>query len=132
VLTDAEKERARYHLGYMATSGAASLQLGLPRPAQTVFLLEQAFGLLSNQDAIDRVRRLLCTLDKIECKLQDALCALQVEAVDALKLRESYPDLLEHEYIRWARRLADVLGVPLYPYADRFKGKVSSGNLRVL
>jgi len=136
VLTEEEKERVRYHLGYMETSFAASLQFGLPRPVQTIFIVEQAMNLLVNPFAVDRVRRVLWTLDDIEQKLQSALCTLVAEQLGDLKLRgaepgRTHPDLLEREYIRWARRLADILGVPLYPYSDRFKNRVNTGNLSV-
>ena len=53
-LTEEEKERVRYHLGYMETSfggnqTAASLQFGIPRPVQTMFLVEEAIqNLLTN------------------------------------------------------------------------------------
>lgn len=136
MLTEEEKERVRYHLGYMETSFAASLQFGLPRPVQTIFIVEQAMNLLVNPFAVDRVRRVLWTLDDIEQKLQSALCTLVAEQLGDLKLRgaepgRTHPDLLEREYIRWARRLADILGVPLYPYSDRFKNRVNTGNLSV-
>lgn len=130
-LTDEEKERIRYHLGYMESSFAASLQLGIPRPVQTIFLVEQAMVLLTNEYAIDRVRRVLWTLDQIESKLQSALCSMIAEQLGDLKLRADYPDKLEAEYVRWAKRLADIFGVPLYPYSDRFKPKVKAGNLSV-
>lgn len=136
MLTEAEKERVRYHLGYMETSFAASLQFGIPRPAQTIFLLEQALTLLNNPDAIDRVRRVLFTLDDIEEKLRSALCVLVAEKLGDITLRGAeagltYPDLLEREYVRWAKRLADIFGVPLYAYSDRFKGKQGTMNLTV-
>lgn len=135
-LTDEEKERVRYHLGYMETSFAASLQLGIPRPVQTIFLVEQALTMVANEYAEDRIRRVLWTLDQIEQKLQAALCVLIAEKLGDITLRgaqagETYPDLLEREYLRWAKRLADILGVPLYPYSDRFKPKVGAGNITV-
>lgn len=132
-LTEEEKERVRYHLGYMATSfgsqqAAASIAFGIPRPVQTMFLVEEAIqNLLTNAFAIDRVRRVLFTLDDIEEKLRSATCILVAEQVGELKLRgakrgETHPDLLEREYVRWAKRLADILGVPLYHYSSRFRG----------
>lgn len=131
-LTEQEKERCRYHLGYLGTSfggetAAASMAFGVPQPIQTVFLMEEAIqNLLTNPHAVERVRSILCTLDQLEDKLRNAACQLAVESVGDLKLRsskagETYPDLLEREYVRWANRLADVLGVPLYPFAKRFK-----------
>lgn len=127
MLTDQEKERVRYHLGYMETSfgsnqAAASLQLGIPRPAQTVFLLEEAISaLLTNTYALDRVRKILCVLDGMEEKIAAAACQLTAESIGDIKLRANLPDLLEREYVRWARRLADILGVPIYPFSMRFR-----------
>lgn len=132
-LTEEEKERVRYHMGYMATSfgstmEGASIQFGIPRPVQTVFLLEEAIQiLLTNPFAVDRVRKILQTLDDLEARLQNAACMLAVEQLGEIKLRSAEPgrtftDLIEREYVRWGRRLADVLGVPLYPYAHRYRG----------
>lgn len=131
-LTASEQERVRYHLGYLGTSfggeqAAASLAFGQPQPLQTVFLLEQAIQtLLTNPHVVMRVRRILAILDRLEEQLANVACQLSVESVGDVKMRgakagETYPDLLEREYRRWAMRLADILGVPIYPYADRFK-----------
>lgn len=137
-LTDQDKERARYHLGYMETSFAASLQLGIPRPVQTIFLLEQALGLLVNAYAVARVRKMLGYLDGIEDRMMCALPTLVAAQLGEMKLHplasqgKLLPDSLEHEYVRWAKRLADVLGVPIYPYSARFQVKgPGSANIRV-
>jgi hypothetical protein len=137
MLGEEEKERVRYHLGYMATSGsAASLQFGIPKPAQTIFLLEQAFSLMTNQYAVGRVRKILSILDGIEdTMVSPGQATLLAEQLGTMKTRGTAPgqtatDLLEREYVRWAKRLADVMGVPLYPYADRFK-RSGSGNVPV-
>lgn len=137
MLSEDEKERVRYHLGYMATTfggqqAAAGIQFGVPRPAQTVFLLEEAITiLLTNPAAIARVQRLLNILDGMEKKMEAAACTLVAERVGELKLRDDHPDLLEREYVRWAKRLADVLGVPLYPYSDRFRARGAGGSVPV-
>jgi len=126
MLTEIDKERIRYHLGYLETSFAASIQLGLPRPLQTVFLLEQSMELLSNQYAIDRCLRILDVLDKIECQLQEATEYLVADTLGNMSLHPLkskgllVTDNLEREYVRWANRLADMLGTPLYPFSDRF------------
>lgn len=126
-LTESDKERIRYHTGYIETSFAASLQFGIPRPVETIFLLETSMSLLVNAAAINRVHHILNTLDEIEKRLKNSLCVLVAEKIGDLTLRgamrgQTYPDLLEREYVRWAKRLADILGVPLYPYSDRFRG----------
>lgn len=115
-----EKERARYHLGYLAVAPAASIQYGIPRPIQTMFLVETALNNLL-EEATDRVRRILKILDDTEVRLVECQERLAASALDALKLRENEPDLLEREYVRWALRLADILGCPIYPYSTRFR-----------
>lgn len=119
LLTDAEKARVRYHLGYLASGFAASLQYGLPRPVQTVFMLESAMSGLVEADALDRVRKILATLDKIEDKMICATDQLGVESLGEIKLRANHPDLLEKEYSRWSSRLADILGVPKYAFSEK-------------
>ena len=124
-LTEHEKECIRSTLGYLETSFAASLQMGIPRPMQTLFLLESAMTLLNNDFALARMRSYLAQIAKIDQQLANATCQLAAEKVGDITLRsaksgETYPDLLEREYVRWARRIADMLGVPPYPYSDRF------------
>ena len=127
-LTEFDKERCRYHLGYLETDMAPSIQLGIPRPLQTVFLLEQAIQeLITTQFAVARVRRILDCLDRIEDQLKNALCMLGVEKHGELTLHplrskgQLVTDSIEKEYVRWAGRLSDVLGVPKYPYSERFR-----------
>ena len=128
-LNNEEKEKARYHLGYLETSSAASIQLGIPQPLQTVFLLEQGLTLLTNGFAVNRVRCILKILDDLECKLYGAVDTLSAESLGELKLHPLagqgalFTDSIEKEYVRWANRLADCLGVPKYPYSARFKHK---------
>lgn len=126
-LTDKDKERTRYHLGYMLTSFAPSIQLGIPRPVQTLFLVEDAMNLLADASSVHRVHCLLDTLDGIEGQLRSAMPALMAERVGELTLHplrsqgKLVTDSLEKEYFRWAGRLADALGVPFYPFSNRFR-----------
>lgn len=119
MLTDDEKERVRYHLGYPQVQPAAAMTFGLPTPVQTLFLVDSAMNRLI-QHAEDRVRKILTILDGIEDKLVDAQDRLAAERLEELTLREDEPNRLEAEYLRWAQRLANMLGVPPYPYSDRF------------
>jgi len=145
-LTEGEKERIRYHLGYMETSFgsnqvAASLSFGIPRPAQTIFLVESAIQeLLTNLFAVERVRAILQTMDNLEAQIAAAACMLAAESLGDMKLRgaecgQTFTDLLEREYVRWGYRLADVLGVPVYPYSRRYQNGGACGpkvsNVRV-
>ena len=145
-LTESEKEQVRYHLGSMEPSvggnqAAASLNFGIPRPVQTIFLVEDAIqNLLTNTFAVERLRRVLRVMNDLENKIEAAACTLAAEQLGELKLRgakcgETFPDLLEREYIRWGYRLADILGVPIYPYSKRYQrgmpGCSTIGNIRI-
>lgn len=131
-LTSQDRERIRYHLGYINVQPAASITFGVPRPQQTLFLVETA---MSNvlEETIPRVRRMASILDEIECRLIDAQERLKATRMGEISLRADEPDALEKEYLRWAQRLADVLGVPLYAYSARFSsvGMRRAGNVPV-
>lgn len=130
-LSESDKERVRYHLGYLEVQGAASIQFGIPRPLQTVFLLEDAMNnIIAN--AISRVQKILTVLDGIENKLIESQDRLAAKRLDSLELRENEPDQLEREYVRWGHRLADILGVPIYAYSTRYRAAGNAaGNIPV-
>lgn len=128
-LTTQERERVRYHLGYLQVQPAAAMTFGLPRPIQTFFILESAMDRIL-EVAIPRVRRILDVLDGVECRLERAQARLAASQLGDLHTRENEPDLLEREYDRWAYRLADIFGVPLYAYSKRFRSS-AAGNVTV-
>jgi hypothetical protein len=115
-----EKERIRYHMGYLNVQPASSISFGIPIPIQTLFLLEFAMDQIL-PEAEDRVRKLLVILDNIECRMIEGQQYLVVNAVDDIKIRADQLDRLEDEYSRWAARMADELGAPLYPGAYKFR-----------
>jgi hypothetical protein len=125
-LTEQEKARIRYHLGYPGTTDAASMTMGAPSSRQTSFLLESAMDrVLSSTEPT--VRDLLAECEKCEKQLRDARPQLQVKSVGRTQLREADPgktvtDLMEAEHTRWSKRLGDTLGVPVYPWAARHQG----------
>jgi hypothetical protein len=126
-LTEEEKERCRYHLGYLETRLGPSIQLGIPRPLQLVFLLEQGLTLLTNGFAVNRVRCILKILDELEQKLLAAADYVGADSLGELSLHplkaqgKLAPDSLEREYRRWAARLSDIFGVPIYAFSQRFR-----------
>lgn len=134
-VAEADRERVRYHLGYLNIEPVSAIQLGFPSAQQAQFLVESAMDRLIPQ-AINRVLSILCTLDKIECQMVDALSRLKVQQVGEAKFRNtndepSETDLLEKEYARWAKRLADHLGVPLNTFCERFTSGMYGGGMSV-
>lgn len=129
-LTDAEKQRARYHLGYPSLSTAASIQLGVPALSQTNFLVENALTRLM-EVALEQVRAIIKTMDDIEMKLIDSQDRLAATQLEELHLNNSEPDMLEKEYRRWGYRLADIIGAPIYPYSTRYQNLGGIRNVSV-
>jgi hypothetical protein len=126
-LTDTEREKCRYALGYPAVSALASVQFGIPRPLATSYLLETAMNQLM-EIAVPRVQRILGELDACEAAMSEARSYLIAEKLEELSLREDATQRLEEEYRRWASRLADVFGVPFYGFSNKLRG--GSGDSR--
>lgn len=146
-LTEAEKAKCRYHLGYLATTNeAAALTYGMPTTIQPMFLIERALNLLPPQGEII-VRNLLKILDDTEAHMLAAQCQLGADKVGNITLAGGggsggmfgksggggalATDRFEAEVGRWAQRLADTLGVPVYPFSSRFSGMKGAGSIPV-
>lgn len=133
-LNESERLKVRYHLGYPCTGPSApSIQLGIAKPQMTLFMVEQAMDLLSDE-ACTLVRELLCKLNVTEQRMFAKQGELSVAAVNGITLRtskagERITDMLENEYRRWMDRLADSLGAPKYPYSNKVNRR--GGNVRV-
>ena len=116
-LNENEKSRCRRHLGYPETNSISVYAMGTILPMQGLFLLESQMDALSANGA-DRVRQLIDLLDKMEAKMIKAACYLTVDRIGEIQMRPAAgsqgTDLLEIQYLRWAKRLSDVLGVPYY------------------
>jgi CO/xanthine dehydrogenase Mo-binding subunit len=132
-LTDPEKARIRYQLGYAGTTDAASMTMGAPSSRQENFMIESAMDRV--QLAAEPILRdLLAECEKVEAELKRARPQLQVAKTGRTELRsneagKSVTDSFEREHTRWALRLAEYLGTPLGPYSRRFNqsaGRVGS------
>lgn len=133
-LSPQDRSRVGYHLGYLAVQPAASLQFGIPRPLQTIFLLELALNnVIDDGYNIQNIQRILGILDGVECRLVAAQDYLPASKLGSLEVRADHPQALELEYNRWAQRLADILGCTMYPYSQRSQeaAGVMGGNVRV-
>lgn len=125
-LTEQDKARARHHLGYQGVEPSSAITLGYPSASQPQFLLERSMERLL-PSTVPLVIRSLDTLDCIEGQMVDSLRRLRAQQAGELKLRNtnderSEGDLLEVEYRRWQRRLADDLGVIVNPFSESARG----------
>lgn len=119
-LTAEEKARIRHHTGYLLVDPVASIQLGIPRASQSMFLLEASMDRIP-ESAVGLIRRYVAVLDQIEDMLFDSTTRFAATQVGDLHLNDNEPAKLETEYARWAKRLADDLGIPLNPFSERFR-----------
>lgn len=127
-----DRSRIKYHLGYLATGVAASLQFGVPRPIETLFLVEDAMSnIIDDGFNIQNILRILGILDGIECKLVEAQDYFPAAKTGTIEINEKHLDQLYETYYDWSAKLADVLGVPMYPYARRNQRSVESPNIPV-
>lgn len=117
MLTDPEKERVRYHLGYLNVSIATAIALGVPDASQLQFIVEAAMNNLL-VDAEPGVRRAIQELDCIEDQLSAFRSSLEVSQAGNTKMRgpEALMEL-EQQYRWWGQRLADTLGTPTNPFS---------------
>lgn len=134
-LSNFDKGRIRYHLGYLSVQSAASIQFGIPRPLQTIFLLETSMNNVIDDGAnVQNIQRLLGALDKIDCQMVEGTDFLVANKLGDLELSQDYMQRLEYAYCMQMGRLADVLGVPAYPYSQRAQqlaGMMNSVNIPV-
>lgn len=135
-LTESEKAQVRRHLGFPGTSAVSVYAMGMVIPMQGAFLLDSAMD-HQTEFSVQRVRQLLSILEGMEQKLLKAVCYLTVESIGQIKMRPAQPgqtptDLIQREYVRWALRLSDELGVPYYPYASAFGGAGGNHTVKVM
>lgn len=129
-----DKERIRYHLGYLGVTDAATVEFGIPASRQTLFIVELAMQLIMTV-SYPRVLSILRILDNTECNMVKGQELLAADSLGSLKIRQDQIDRLEHEYNRWSARLADIFGVPRYLYSLRFNprpfGRATAGTVRI-
>lgn len=127
-LTNEEKARAKYHLGYPTVNPIPGLAFGVSVPLQPLFLVISALDKV--EEAMEpKIREILGTLDEIECQLAKQAKRLAVtELGGGLKTNLNAPKQLEELYMQFAGRLADILSVPFYPFSERHKvGRMQHG-----
>ena len=121
-LSDNEKVRIIWHLGYLATSRAASIQLGFPRANQTLFLVESAMELTSTpMEGI--VRDNLEACDQAERDEREARRRFKVSKVADVTFNPDEARQRRDAYWDEAVGLASILGVPINTMDGKWAGR---------
>jgi len=118
-LTNEEKARVRYHLGYLGVSPSSSISLGIPRLQDTSFLIEMSMDHVL-PDHLSKIRQIISYMDEIEKKEFDALNRLKASSLGSLILRPDEIEALGKAYVSWGKRLGDILGVEPYRFSNRY------------
>jgi hypothetical protein len=126
VLSDEEKGAILRHLGYAITSSQPMIALGVPAFSQPSYLVQQAVQFIPSSK-IGHIRILLSRLDDTERRIFDAQRRLKADKVGEVTINLGEADALQAEYVRWARWMADELGVPLNIYSYRFRNADGGG-----
>lgn len=132
-LTEADKSRARHHLGYLAVSTASTFVLGIPAGVQTQFMVEAAWDRLL-PSGYERFRKMLDRCDKLEDQIECNSENLAASSVGDIELRPDEFKEIIRRYIWWRAAIANMLGIAPNPFDLRFTNWSSGGggiNVRI-
>lgn len=124
--THEQKVRIKIQLGYPGYGPLGSVVGGLPVVRSSAFMIDARLSTLTDDTTIALVLKYLQKAEEEECKISGSSDELSAAAVGNIQLRgtnrgERVTDLHEAENVRWCMRIADILCVPVYPFADKFK-----------
>lgn len=118
-LTEDEKARTRYHLGYLGVGEASTFVLGLPAAVQTQFMVEGALNrVLPSAEA--RLRERLDAADRLDSQILENADALVATKVGDIELNEKEFQKIVQRYLWVVNAIANILGVPRNPFDRRF------------
>ena len=121
ILTDEQKARIRYHLGYLGVAEAFTFVLGTPASVETQFIVEGAMKRLLPETLV-LVVRCLDRCDATEQQFFDDQENLAVDKVGNIELRADEGEQLMSaggRYDYWRRALANCFGISPNPYDKR-------------
>lgn len=132
LVTETEKNRARYHLGYFLVESASTFALGVPAAMQTTFMVEGALDrIMTTPGAVEKFRQ---TLERLDCIENEIMCGIDLASVDVLdtitvnknRLRE-----LAKYYRLFQTALAGLLGIVPNPWDQRMVIQLADGGINV-
>lgn len=124
-LSDEEKSRIYYYLGYPVAVDVSTIMLGLPAVAQTYFIVRGQVEKIP-EAAVGLVRNCIAVLDGIEAQLVEAQTYFAATRVDSISINDNHTQKLDEESRKWSMKLAELLGAPINIFATRF----NSGSTR--
>lgn len=130
ILSEEEKKRILYHLGYGLVNVASLFTLGMPAMSEPLYIAASAINHIP-VSAIQLVREVVAVLDKIDRADVEDIDYIPAASIGELELAVDRQDRIKIKRRDWAQRLSDILIAPLNPYSDRFGGGGRPMNFRV-
>lgn len=117
-IADADKVRARHHLGYGGVQQSATFLLGVPAAVQTAFMVEGTWSrILPAHEG--KFRQLLDNMDGIEAQILDDQGDYAAEQVGSIKVNLREFQMLMVQYKHWQGALANMLQIAPNPFDQR-------------
>lgn len=120
-LTDDEKARIRYHMGYPMLTYVATFSIGVPIAFETSFIIEGAMNLVAGP-TLTRVQTLLCRLEETECQMHENIDLAVITKLDEIGIDPNMQRSFKSAYAYWQNALGNVLSVPVNPFDQRRGG----------
>lgn len=121
LLTEAEKGRILYFLGYGVVNIADIFALGVPATTEPLYIAMSTINRIP-VSRIHIIRELLGTMEGIEQQMREATLRFKARSLGEITLNPDEPRMLREEYAWWAGRLSDTTTAPLNPYSSAFSG----------
>lgn len=118
VISENDKVRARFHLGYLNVEQAQTFVLGIPAAVQTTYMIEGALNRILPQ-ALDKFIELLDRLDCVECELWGGMDLASVNKIAEIEVNPTRRKELAGYYQVARQGLANLLGIIPNPYDQR-------------
>lgn len=115
-LSDADKDRVRYHLEYPMLTSAVSTVASVVMHSDIRLVLENQMDNVS-PTITTYVQKCLNILDKIETQMEDAFERMQVLKADVVQINNNEESDLMAQYQHWRNRLCNLLAVTVNPFA---------------
>ena len=129
-LSNEEKSRIYYHLGWPQVDALAVIQFGMPAMSQPMWLIATALERVQ-EVALPKLREVLKECDDCEKLLSKSRKYLVAESLGELKLRAGHQGLIRKEYQDWVNKVCDILGATMNVYSARFRYQASGGGVNV-
>lgn len=130
ILSESEKGRILFHLGYGIVNVADLFTLGVPAISQPLYIAASAINRIP-ESRLQLVREIVAELDAILGQFKEAREYFPATSLGELDVNPDHTKRLEEEQVRWTQMLSDCLIAPVNPFSGKFNRRSQAINARV-